>query len=162
MTDVLAPCAGRLMPIAETPDPVFAGELVGPGVSIDPDPGDTTVVSPISGLVVALKPHAFVVVGPDGVGVLVHLGINTVRLEGQGFEVLAQQGATVSAGDPMVRWDPATITDHDDMFPVVPVVAMDRPKGSVPAPAPGQVSAGDLLFTIETGEDRQPAGLVGN
>ena len=68
------------------------------------------MVSPIAGKVVKVHPHAFVVLGADGVGVLVHLGINTVRLEGKGFEVLAEQGATVAAGDPMVRWDPATIS----------------------------------------------------
>jgi len=82
VTSVLAPCPGRLIPITETPDPVFAGELAGPGVSIDPELRETTVVSPISGTVVALKPHAFVVLGPDGVGVLVHLGIDTVKLDG--------------------------------------------------------------------------------
>jgi len=160
VTDVLAPCPGRLMPLTETPDPVFAGEHAGPGVVIDPEPRETTVVSPITGKVVALKPHAFVVLGPDGVGVLVHLGINTVRLHGQGFAVLAQRGATVAAGDPMVRWDPAKITDAD-MSPMVPVVAMDRPKGSVPVRVPGPVATGDLLFTIETGETRQPEHLVG-
>jgi glucose-specific phosphotransferase system IIA component len=146
---VLAPCPGRVFPITEVSDPVFAGEMVGPGVAIDPDPGQTTVVSPIAGKVVKIHPHAFVVLGADGVGVLVHLGINTVRLEGKGFEVLAAQGDTVSAGTPMVRWDPSSITG-DEMSSVVPVVAMDRPKGSVPAPGPDQVATGDLLFTVET------------
>jgi PTS system glucose-specific IIA component len=145
---VLAPCPGRVIPLSETPDPVFAGEMVGPGVAIDPDPGEVTVVSPIAGRVVKVHPHAFVVLGADGVGVLVHLGINTVRLEGKGFEVLVEQGSTVAAGDPMVRWDPANVSG-DDISTIVPVVAMDRPKGSVPAPAAGAVAAtGDLLFTV--------------
>ncbi len=149
MTDVLAPCPGRLVALADTPDPVFASEMVGPGVAIDPDPGEVTVVSPIAGKVVKVHPHAFVVLGAGGVGILVHLGINTVRLDGKGFEVLVTQGATVEAGDPMVRWDPSTITG-DDISTLVPVVAMDRPKGSVPAPANGAVAAiGDVLFTIE-------------
>jgi len=148
VTEVLAPCPGKVIPLSETGDPVFAGEMVGPGVAIDPEPGETTVVSPIAGKVVKVHPHAFVVLGSDGVGVLVHLGINTVRLDGQGFEVLAQQGSTVAAGDPMVRWDPATITG-DGISTIVPVVAMDRPKGSVPAPAAGAVAAiGDVLFTV--------------
>jgi len=148
VTDVLAPCPGRVIPLSETGDPVFASEMVGPGVAIDPEPGETTVVSPIAGKVVKVHPHAFVVLGSDGVGVLVHLGINTVRLEGKGFEVLVEQGSTVAAGDPMVRWDPATITG-DDISTIVPVVAMDRPKGSVPAPDEGAVAAtGDLLFTV--------------
>ena len=148
-TQVLAPCPGKLVPLSETPDPVFASEMVGPGVANDPDPGEVTVVSPIAGKVVKVHPHAFVVLGGDGVGVLVHLGINTVRLDGKGFEVLTTQGSTVAAGDPMVRWDPSTITG-DDISTIVPVVAMDRPKGSVPAPADGAVAAtGDVLFTVE-------------
>jgi PTS system glucose-specific IIA component len=148
VTDVLAPCPGRVIPLSDTPDPVFATEMVGPGVAIDPDPGEVTVVSPVAGKVVKVHPHAFVVLDPDGVGVLVHLGINTVRLEGRGFEVLVEQGSTVEAGDPMVRWDPSSISG-EGLSAVVPVVAMDRPKGSVPAPAAGTVvGSGDLLFTV--------------
>ncbi len=147
--DVLAPCPGRVVSLAETGDPVFAAEMVGPGVAIDPDPGPVTVVSPIAGQVVKVHPHAFVVLGADGVGVLVHLGINTNRLEGNGFEVLTDQGATVEAGAPMVRWDPSTIYG-DGISTVVPVVAMDRPKGSVPEPdGERAVSPGDLLFRVE-------------
>ena len=148
MTEVLAPCPGRVLPLSETPDPVFADEMVGPGVLIDPEPGETTVVSPIAGRIVKLHPHAFVVLDDSGVGVLVHLGIDTVKLDGRGFEVLATEGAVVAAGDPMVRWDPVAI--DDGMSPVVPVVAMDRPKGSVPPPAEGAVVApGDLHFTVD-------------
>jgi PTS system glucose-specific IIA component len=149
VTDVLAPCPGRLIPIAETPDPVFATEMVGSGVAIDPEPGETTVVSPIAGKVVVVHPHAFVVLGGDGVGILVHLGINTVKLAGKGFELLVKKGDTVAAGDPMVRWDPSAIMTELGMSPVVPVVAMDRPKGSVPQPTAGTVKSGDLLFRIE-------------
>ena len=145
---VFAPCPGRVVPMTETPDPVFAGEMMGPGVTIDPDPGEVTVVSPIDGKVMVMHPHAFVVMGDDGVGVLVHLGINTVRLKGQGFEVLTEKGATVKTGEPMVRWDPSTITE-DGMSPMVPVVAMERPKGSVPSPAAGAVAVvGEVLFTV--------------
>jgi glucose-specific phosphotransferase system IIA component len=139
-----------VLALADTPDPVFATEMVGPGLAIDPDPGEVTVVSPIAGKVVKVHPHAFVVLGADGVGILVHLGINTVRLEGKGFEVLATQGSTVQAGDPMVRWDPSTISG-EDVSTVVPVVAMDRPKGSVPAPTEGlRAVTGELLFTVDT------------
>jgi sugar PTS system EIIA component len=148
VTQVLAPCPGRLVALADVPDPIFSTEMVGPGLAIDPDPGPVTVVSPVSGRLVKMHPHAFVVLAADGVGVLVHLGINTVRLEGAGFEVLAQEGSTVAAGDPMVRWDPSTISG-DDISTLVPVVAMDRPKGSVPAPRVGAaVAAGDVLFEV--------------
>jgi sugar PTS system EIIA component len=147
-TEVLAPCPGRLVAMTDTPDPVFAAEMVGPGMAIEPEPHEGTVVSPIAGKVVKVLPHAFVVLGADGVGILVHLGINTVRLEGRGFEVLSTQGAAVEAGTPMVRWDPSTI-DGEDISTLVVVVAMDRPKGSVPPPEPGAVAAtGDVLFTV--------------
>ena len=146
---VLAPCPGRVIAMADVPDPVFAEEMVGPGVAIEPDPGPTTVVSPIAGKVLKVLPHAFVVLG-DGVGVLVHLGINTVRLEGQGFEVLATQGSEVAAGDPMITWDPSTLPSSaagQDVSPVVPVVLMDAAKGSVTSEAiGGSVAAGELLF----------------
>ena len=146
--EVLAPCPGRLVALADTPDPVFATEMVGPGVAIDPDPGEVAVVSPIAGKLVKVHPHAFVVLGADGVGILVHLGINTVRLEGTGFEVLAMQGDTVKAGDPVVRWDPAAISG-EGISTLVPVVAMDRPPGSVSPPAAGSATAtGDVLFTV--------------
>jgi len=146
---VLAPCAGQVVAMSDVPDPVFADEMVGPGVAIEPAPGRTTVVSPIAGTVLKVLPHAFVVLG-DGIGVLVHLGINTVRLEGEGFEVVATQGSEVSAGDPMITWDPSTlpaVAGGQDVSPVVPVVLMDGVKGSVTSDSiGGPVAAGDLLF----------------
>nr|WP_257907509.1 PTS glucose transporter subunit IIA [Janibacter limosus] len=105
MSEVLAPCAGRVLPITECVDEVFGGQLVGPGLVIDPPDGGQTVVAPIAGTVMKIHPHAFVVVG-EGAGVLVHLGINTVRLEGAGFEVHATRGSIVAAGDPMITRGP--------------------------------------------------------
>ncbi len=149
--EVLSPLAGRLLPLGEVPDPVFAGEMVGPGVAVDPADGDepVTVVSPIAGTLVKVHPHAFIVLDPGGIGVLVHLGLDTVRLEGRGFEVHATEGTTVAAGDPMVTWD-VSVTRAEGLSAVVPVVAMDRPKGSVPAPDGRTVEAGDLLFEVAT------------
>jgi sugar PTS system EIIA component len=150
VSSVLAPLAGRLLSLSEVPDPVFAGEMVGPGVAIDPSDDQVTAVSPISGVVVKAHPHAFVVLGPDGVGVLVHLGIDTVRLEGKGFELHVKDGDTVAVGDPVVTWD-VSVTRAEGLSPVVPVVAMDRPKGSVPPPDERNVAAGDLLYDVATG-----------
>lgn len=148
---VLAPCPGRLIPITEVDDPVFAGEMVGPGVAIEPLLEPTTVVSPLAGTVIKVHPHAFVVLNAaENLGVLVHLGINTVKLEGEGFEVLAAQGDTVDAGDPMVRWNPADITGTGEtagMLPVVPIVLLDKPAGLISAES-RDVTAGESLFDV--------------
>jgi glucose-specific phosphotransferase system IIA component len=147
MTQVLAPLAGRLLAMSEVPDPVFAAEMVGPGVAVDPSGDEVTAVSPISGTVVKAHPHAFVVLGGDGVGVLVHLGIDTVRLDGKGFELHVKDGDAVAAGDPVVTWD-VSVTRAEGLSPVVPVVAMDRPKGSITPAADGDVATGDLLYEV--------------
>lgn len=148
---VLAPCPGRVVAMDQVPDPVFAAGMVGAGVAIDPTPGETTVVSPIAGKVVKVHPHAFVVLGEGGAGVLVHLGLDTVKLEGKGFEVLTQQGSSVETGDPMVRWDPATITGEGEtagMSPIVPVVVMDAPADTVAVDAADEVATGDPLLSV--------------
>ncbi len=145
---VLAPCAGRVVALTDVPDEVFASEMVGPGVAIEPAGGRTTVVSPVAGRVVKIHPHAFVVLADGGAGVLVHLGIDTNRLEGDGFEVLAAQGDTVEAGTPMVAWDPDAVGERG-LSAVVPVVLMDAPKGSVSSPLTGSTAQpGDVLFTV--------------
>jgi len=146
---VLAPCPGRVFPITEVSDPVFAGEMVGPGIAIDPSPGRTTVVAPVAGTILKLHPHAFAMATADGLGILVHLGINTVRLDGAGFELVATEGSTVSAGDPMVTWDPAAVTG-DDITTTVMVVVLDRPAGTVSSPVLGEdVTAGEPLFSVD-------------
>ena len=146
-TAVLAPLAGRLVALDQVPDPVFATEMVGPGVAVEPSGDQVTVVSPVDGTVVKAHPHAFVVLAPSGVGILVHLGIDTVRLEGKGFELHVADGVTVAAGDPVVTWDVA-VTRAEGLSAVVPVVAMDQPKGSVPAPGDRTVAAGEPLYEL--------------
>lgn len=148
MRQVLSPCPGRAFAITEVEDPVFAQELVGPGVAIEPLAEPTTVVAPVAGTILKLHPHAFAMVTPDGMGVLVHLGINTVKLDGAGFELLATEGGTVAAGDPMVSWNPAEITG-DGITTTVMVVALDRPAGSLDDPVTGDVTAGTPLFGVD-------------
>lgn len=149
MSTVLAPCAGTVLPVTESVDPVFAGQIVGPGVVIDPPDGEATIVSPIAGTVVKVHPHAFVVAGPEA-GVLVHLGINTVRLEGRGFRVHVEQGSAVDAGAPVITWNPAELPESvegQDISRQVPVIVLDVPADSLDLSGmPAQVLAGDPLF----------------
>jgi len=146
VTDVVAPCSGRIVPIEKISDPVFSAQMLGPGVGIAPEASEMTVVAPIAGRVVKAMPHAFVVMA-GSVGVLTHLGIDTVQLQGEGFTVLADEGKAVQAGDPMVRWRPGVVAARGIDSTVI-VVAMDRPAGSVEVLAEGPVVEGDLLFRV--------------
>jgi PTS system glucose-specific IIA component len=144
---VVSPVTGTAVPLAEVPDPVFSAALVGPGTAVDPDRAEGTVVSPIAGHVAKLHPHAFVVVGKAGRGVLVHLGIDTVHLAGAGFTLLVAEGDAVDAGTPVVRWDPALV-ESGGRSPICPVVALDATPDEITDRADGRpVAAGDLLFT---------------
>ncbi len=147
MTVVAAPAAGRVIAISEVPDPVFSGQLVGPGVGIVPNDDATTIVSPVAGTIVKLHPHAVALQASTGLGVLVHLGIDTVKLKGEGFTVLAGEGDTVEAGTPLVTWDPVQVTAQG-LSNIVVVVALDRPADSISDARPGSdVAVGSPLFS---------------
>ncbi|MFE1596815.1 PTS glucose transporter subunit IIA [Nocardia sp. NPDC058705] len=144
---VIAPLPGKVVALSEVPDQVFAEQIVGSGVALDPDRtrGTLTVTAPISGKIVKLHPHAFVVLG-HGVGVLVHLGIDTVKLKGEGFELIAAEGDTVAAGAPIVAFDPTKIAAAGYSV-ICPVVVMDSGKDAVYTDSIGTtVDTGGLLF----------------
>jgi PTS system glucose-specific IIA component len=146
MTTVSAPLAGRAIGLAAVPDPVFSGAMVGPGTAIDPERQPTVAVSPVTGVVVSLHPHAFVVVDDEGHGVLTHLGIDTVQLNGEGFEVLVSKGDTVTRGQEVVRWDPAAV-EEAGKSPVCPVVALEATAEALGDVAEsGDIAAGGTLF----------------
>lgn len=147
---VLSPLPGRVVPMQDVPDPVFAGSIVGPGIAVDPPRERVDVVSPVDGRLVKLHPHAFVVLAvlPEGgVGVLVHLGIDTVQLKGEGFTLYVDEGAEVEAGQKIVGWDPGEV-EAGGRSPVCPVVALDAKVDALSDLAePGEVEAGARLFS---------------
>ncbi|QAY69362.1 PTS sugar transporter subunit IIA [Xylanimonas protaetiae] len=147
---VLAPVAGTVIAVADIPDPVFSAALVGPGAAIAPDPvAGRVAVAPIAGVVVKLHPHAFVVAADDGRAVLVHLGIDTVELHGDGFELHVAEGDRVAAGQPVVGWDPAAVR-AGGRSPVVPVVALDAEESELTglAAVGTTLTTSDVLFAI--------------
>lgn len=147
MTTVTSPLAGRSIGLAAVPDPVFSGAMVGPGTAVDPVREPSAAVSPVDGIVVSLHPHAFVVIDDEGHGVLTHLGIDTVQLNGQGFELLVNKGDTVRRGDPVVRWNPAEV-EAAGKSPICPVVALEATAESLSdVSETGDVEPGATLFT---------------
>ena len=141
-----APVAGRVVGLAAVPDPVFAQAMVGPGTAVDPERAPGEAATPIAGTLVKLHPHAFVVVSDGGRGVLVHLGIDTVQLAGEGFTLLAEEGERVEAGRSVIRWDPVAV-ESSGRSPVCPVIALDAAAGALEdLREDGPVAIGDQLF----------------
>jgi PTS system glucose-specific IIA component len=142
---VRAPLDGVVVPLDMVPDPVFAEILVGPGVAIQPASVAQVILAPMTGRLLKLKPHAFVVA--DGHrAVLVHLGIDTVRLNGAASQLLTSENQQVEAGDPVMFWNPAQVTAAG-LSCICPVVALDAPADALGAVAEGRVAAGADLFT---------------
>lgn len=142
---ILSPVSGRTAALADVPDPVFAQAMVGPGIAVHPD-GAGDALAPVDGTVATLHAHAFVVVGADGRGVLVHLGIDTVQLKGEGFTLHVVKGESVRAGQPVVGWDPRAV-ESAGFSPICPVVALDASEDVLDIPAAGgTVAAGEPLF----------------
>jgi len=143
---VVSPVAGVAVAMTEVPDPVFAEAMVGPGLAVRPAGGRQDALAPIDGTVVTLHPHAFVIAGDDGKGVLVHLGIDTVKQKGEGFTLHVEKGEQVRAGQPLISWDPAAV-EAAGYSAVVPVVALDAPAEALSELlAGGVVATGEQLF----------------
>ncbi|MEE1783535.1 PTS glucose transporter subunit IIA [Streptomyces sp. SP17BM10] len=147
MTTVTSPLTGRVVGLANVPDPVFSGAMVGPGTAVDPVREPTEAVAPVDGVVVSMHPHAFVVVDADGHGVLTHLGIDTVQLNGEGFELLVNKGDTVTRGQAVIKWNPADV-EVAGKSPISPIVALEAAADSLgTVREDGEIQAGDDLFS---------------
>jgi sugar PTS system EIIA component len=124
-TSVQAPVAGRAVALHDVPDPVFSQGMVGYGAAIDPPRAVIEAVAPVSGKLLKLMPHAYIVMTSDNVGVLVHLGLDTVALKGEGFRAHVSQGDDVTAGQVVITYDVAAV-EAKGLNPIVPVVVMDE------------------------------------
>lgn len=105
---ILSPVAGRLVNLEATGDPVFASRALGEGVGVMPETtGETAVLAPVSGTLktVARTGHAFGIKTDGGIEVLVHIGIDTVDMDGEGFAVVVAKGDRIAAGEPLATVD---------------------------------------------------------
>jgi glucose-specific phosphotransferase system IIA component len=118
---VLSPVDGQVVDITEVPDEVFSKKMVGDGVAVRPV-GDT-FCAPISGVVSKIfsTNHAFSIKSDKDLEVMVHIGLETVTLEGRGFERLVEEGTQVEAGMPIIKVDSTYILEHakDTITPVI-------------------------------------------
>ncbi|WP_342502075.1 beta-glucoside-specific PTS transporter subunit IIABC [Bacillus sp. FSL W7-1085] len=119
--EVQAPMSGKIIPLSEVNDSVFSSEMMGKGVAILPDKG--VVQAPFSGKVVTVTPtkHAIGLVSDDGIELLIHVGIDTVSLNGQFFDVLVKEGDEMKTGDHLLSFDIEGIqSNHLDV--VTPII----------------------------------------
>lgn len=143
-----SPVPGVVRALSDVPDPVFAEQMVGPGLAIEPDrTGRQVVLAPCDGVVGALHPHAFALETDDGRAVLVHVGIDTVSLAGLGFDLHVQRGERVTAGRRVLSWSPVDVAAAG-LSTVCPVVALQGDAGNlvVLAAEGTHVAAGDPLL----------------
>ncbi len=145
---ILAPVDGWCTSLKEVPDPAFAGLMLGDGVAIDPIAG--SVSAPCNGEIttVASGGHAVGLRSAEGVDVLVHVGIDTVRLGGQHFEVLVRPGQSVSAGEALIRFDLDAVARAARSLMTPIVVGPPENVEIVNRCAAGAVRAGEVLFEV--------------
>lgn len=100
-----SPLSGKVLPLSNVPDKVFSSGAMGKGLAIDPEKGE--LIAPADGEITTIFPtgHAVGLTTKDGIEILMHIGMDTVELEGQGFETFVKQGDQVKAGDLLVRFD---------------------------------------------------------
>ena len=146
--EVVSPLAGQVKPLSQATDPVFSSGVMGQGVVIEPSQGE--LVSPVNGTVTVLFPtkHAVGIVSEEGVEMLMHIGMDTVSLDGKGFEAHVEQGDKVAVGQQLISFDmdvikkaglvtetPVIITNQDDF------------QADVEGNLPRDINRGDDLMT---------------
>ena len=126
--EIVSPLDGKLIDLSEVPDQVFSQKMMGDGFAIDPTSGE--VVSPVDGTVAMVfgTKHAIGINTEDGLEILIHFGIDTVKLNGEGFECLVNQGEKVKAGQPILKVD---IDEIEEKVPsiITPIIFTNLPEG---------------------------------
>jgi PTS system N-acetylglucosamine-specific IIC component len=127
-TEFVLPFEGVVKPLSEVEDQVFSQKMMGDGFAIEPIEG--TLVSPIDGEVMTVFPtkHAIGLKTVEGIEILIHVGLDTVNLKGEGFEALVQEGDSVQQGTPLLQVDVEYVKKHAPSI-VTPVVFTNLPEG---------------------------------
>lgn len=143
-----APVSGRVVKMADVPDPVFSGEVLGKGCAVWPD--DELVYAPISGTVTVTMGHAVGITSDDGIEVLVHVGVDTVDMEGKGFTGYVKQGDAVKAGQPVLKMTKADIAaaGHPDCVVLAVSNTGDFADVTLTVDAETTVAAGDAVVKV--------------
>ncbi|VEG26503.1 glucose PTS transporter subunit IIA [Actinomyces howellii] len=154
VTQIASPLSGEVMALEDVADPVFSSGAVGNGAGLTPV-GEIVVTAPADGTVVVAPAsgHAFGINLDSGVEILIHVGLDTVNLEGKGFDVKVSQGDRVSAGQELVRVDRTVIEEAGYPLTTPVLVTNTATFASVEVVADGEVSSGATLLKVTAKED---------
>ncbi|MDD7910944.1 phosphoenolpyruvate--protein phosphotransferase [Pseudovibrio exalbescens] len=149
---ILLPMKGVVQPITELPDPVFAEKMMGDGVAIDPL--DTVLYAPFAGKITQIHPsHHAVTIQQGDVELLMHIGLDTVALKGRGFELKAQEGDSVQAGQPLIQFD-ADVIARECVSVQSAIVITSGQEINIAMPYnSAQTDLSQPLFTVASGND---------
>ncbi len=153
---VRSPIAGWCCALDEVPDAVFSGRVLGDGLAIDPT--EAVLLAPFDGEIVTLpaSAHAVSIRSPAGIELLLHVGIDTVQLNGRGFSALVQPGAQVRSGDALLRIDlDAVAREAKSLITPIVVTAPEAVRLSARRAA-GRVASGEVLFEVESRRSASP------
>ena len=147
---LLAPLSGVLMPLDQVPDPVFSSRLIGDGLCIDPT--SQTLCAPLAGVIsnVQRSGHAISITDDSGVQVLMHIGLDTVNLDGQGFKRLVEEGQRVEAGQALIEFDADYIALHARSLLTLMLVVSAEPFTLLTSDS-GLVESGQPLLRLNLG-----------
>ncbi|QGH33862.1 PTS glucose transporter subunit IIA [Gracilibacillus salitolerans] len=149
-SDLMAPLTGKVIPLEQVPDQVFSQKMMGDGVAIEPT--GKQVVSPVDGEVVDVfkTKHAISLKTDGGAEILVHMGLETVELDGKGFDMQVENGQKVKKGDPLATFDIDTVA-AEGYKTVTPIILLNGEDFAVSNVASEQdVAAGEgVLFHVE-------------
>lgn len=154
---ILSPATGTVIPLEQVPDPVFSQKIIGDGVAVIPTEGN--IVSPVDGEVasVAETLHAYGFRTADGLEILIHVGLETVGLKGECFEVFVKPGDKVKAGDPVARVD-LKFLEEKGINPVTPVLLCAGGDKKSISCHEGRARAGETPVVTVTAESAEPSG----
>jgi phosphocarrier protein FPr len=155
--ELKAPMDGVIFPLEQVPDPVFSQKMVGDGVSIDPT--GQLLSAPCDGTVSQIHRagHAVTLTTDDGIELMMHIGLDTVQLKGEGFTPKVTQGQAVSSGDPLIAFDADFLATHAKSL-LTQVLVTNSERVAAFHPESGYVHSGkDLLLTLELAEEEAQA-----
>ena len=143
---IYAPVSGQTVALEQVPDPIFSQKMMGEGIAIVPENGE--IVSPVDGEITMVAPtkHAFGFKGKNGEEILVHVGLETVGLNGEGFDVKVKAGQKVKKGELVAVVD-LDLLKKKNINPITPVIVCKGAQDKTLSFAKGKVKAGKKLMT---------------